>query len=217
MTFRLYNFFRNSAGYRVRAAFNLKGVAYEHVSIDIRPPKEMQFTPEFLKVNPLGLIPALDHDGKIITQSAAIIEYLEELYPEPSILPADPILRAQARAFAASVAGETHALLNMRVFKFLDQDLGLSRETQAGWYDHWAHRGFKAHEETLKTAPGTRFAYADYPTIADITLVPQYYNLRRIGMDLSPYPRLTEIVERCEALPALQKAAPEAQPDYEEG
>ncbi|MEN6541378.1 maleylacetoacetate isomerase [Parvibaculum sp.] len=213
---RLYNFFRNSAGYRVRAVLNLKGIPYEHVSIDIRPPVEAQFSEEFRKVNPLSLIPALEHDGRIITQSSAIIEYLEELFPEPSVFPKDAALRAQSRAFAASVAAETHALLSMRVMKFLDKDLGLPQADRDKWQAQWAHKGFAALEAMLKHGPDTQFAYADYPTVADIFLVPQYYNLRHAKMDLSAYPRLGEIVARCEALPAFQKASPEAQPDYDD-
>ncbi len=217
MGFRLYTFFRNSAGQRVRTVLNLKGIEYDYVSIDTRPPKEAHLSPEYLKINPLGLIPALDHDGTILTQSMAILEYLEELYPEPSILPGDPAIRAQARAFANTVAGEMHALLNLSIFKFLGTDLALPPQAQADWYKRWAVRGCHALEEMLKDAPDTRFAYGDYPTVADIALVPQYGNLRRMNVDLTPYPRLAEIVERCETLPAFQKAAPEAQPDYEEG
>lgn len=217
MGFKLYTFFRNSAGYRVRTALHLKGLEYKYISIDTRPPKEAQLSPDYLKINPLGLIPALEHDGKILTQSMAILEYLEELYPEPSILPDDPTLRAQARAFANTIAGEMHALLNLSIFKFLGTDLELPPPAQADWYKRWALRGCHALEEMLKSAPATRFAYADYPTVADIALLPQYGNLQRMNFDLTPYPRLAEIVERCEALPAFQKAAPEAQPDYEEG
>lgn len=217
MTLRLHNFFRNSAGHRVRIALHLKGLDFEYVSVDIRPPVERQLSEAYRKINPLGLIPTLDHDGKLITQSAAIVEYLDELYPDPPLLPRDATLRAQSRAMAAAIAGEMHALNNTRIHKFLSGALKLDSEARNTWFQHWNRVGFTALEASLAARPRTGFAFADHPTIADIFLVPQYYNLRRANFDLAPYPRLGEIVARCEALPAFRKAAPEAQPDYVEG
>ncbi|MGB3811313.1 MAG: maleylacetoacetate isomerase [Parvibaculum sp.] len=215
MTLKLYNFFRNSAGHRVRIALHLKGLDFEYVSIDIRAGRQQDAS--YKAVNPLSLIPALDHDGRIVTQSTAIIEYLEELYPAPSLLPVDPFLRAKSRAVAASIAAEMHAMNNMRVHKFLGEELKLDGAARNTWFQHWNRIGFGAIEADLAASSNTDFAFADYPTIADIFLAPQYYNLRRVKFDLAPYPRIGEIVARCEAHPAFQKAAPEAQPDYVEG
>jgi maleylacetoacetate isomerase len=217
MTLRLHNFFRNSAGHRVRIALHLKGLDFDYVSVDIRPAADRQHTPDYRKVNPLGLIPALEHDGKVITQSSAIIEYLEELYPTPTLLPKEPLARARSRAVAATIAAEIHAMNNTRVHTFFQAKLGLTPEQRNLWYLEWNRRGFAALETTLAASPDTAFAFGDYPTVADIFLVPQYYNLRRAKFDLAPYLRLGEIVARCEALAAFQKAAPEAQPDYVEG
>jgi maleylacetoacetate isomerase len=215
MGLKLYNFFRNSAGHRVRIALHLKGLEFDYVSIDIRAGR--QHDENYRALNPLGLIPALEHDGHVVTQSLAIIEYLEELSPAPSLLPKDPLARAQSRAFAASMAGEVHAMNNLRVHKFLEGELALDGAARNKWFQHWNKVGLAALEAQLAVAPRTRFAFADYPTVADIFLTPQVYNLRRSKFDLAPYPRIMEIVAACEALPAFQKAAPGAQPDYVEG
>jgi maleylacetoacetate isomerase len=212
---KLYNFFRNSAGHRVRIALHLKGLDFEYVSIDIRAGR--QHDESYRALNPLGLIPALEHDGHVVTQSPAIVEYLEELHPAPSLLPKDRLARAQSRAFAAAIASEVHAMNNLRVHKFLEGELALAAQARNAWFQHWNKVGLAALEAQLAAAPKNKFAFADYPTVADIFLVPQIYNLRRVKFDLAPYPRLTEIATACEALPAFQKAAPEAQPDYVEG
>ena len=213
---KLYTFFRNSAGHRVRIALHLKEIPFDYVSIDIR--KGAQHEESFRKINPLSLIPALEDKGKVITQSTAIIEYLEELYPAPSIFPEDPIARARSRAFAASIASEIHALNNMRVHKYMHDELGLSDAQRDSWYKHWAHVGLTALERQVREYDThTKFGFADTPTIGDIFLVPQVLNFRRTKLDMSAYPRLMEIVEACESHPAFIKAAPEAQPDYVEG
>ena len=212
MSLKLYTFFRNSAGYRVRIALHLKQLAFDYVSINIR--KNEQHAPAFRAVNPLGLIPALDHDGAIITQSTAIIEYLEDIHPTPSLMPADPIARARSRAFAAAIAAESHALNNMRVHAFLEKDMRLATAERNTWYQHWAHEGLKALEAELTREGEHEFTYADHPTIADIFLVPQVFNYDSMKLDMSAYPRINRTVAACKALPAFQKAAPEAQPDY---
>jgi len=213
---KLYTFFRNSAGHRVRIALHLKEIPFDYVSIDIR--KGAQHEESFRKINPLSLIPALEDKGKVITQSTAIIEYLEELYPRPSIFPEDPIARARSRAFAASIASEIHALNNMRVHKYMHDELGLSDAQRDSWYKHWAHVGLTALERQVRDSDThTKFGFADTPTMGDIFLVPQVLNFRRTKLDMSAYPRLMEIVEACERHPAFIKAAPEAQPDYVEG
>lgn len=215
MGLKLYNFFRNSAGHRVRIALHLKGLDFEYMSVDLRAGRQRDES--YRKLNPLGLVPALEHDGRVITQSAAIIEYLNELRPEPLLLPKDPIARARSRAFAYTIAGEIHPLNNIRIHKFMSEGLELTQAQRDRWFFQWNKRGFEALEATLAAVPRTDFAFANHPTIADIFLFPQYYNLRRAKFDLAPYPRLGEVVARCEALPAFQKAAPEAQPDYVEG
>ena len=213
---RLHNFFRNSAGHRVRIALALKGLDYDYVSVNIGPASE-QKSESYLKLNPQGLVPALEHKGAIITQSLAIIEYLEEIFPEPPLLPADPVTRAQARAFASAIAAEMHALNNSGVHRYLATEMALDEEKRQRWYAHWAHKGFSALETLLSARPKTSFCFGDAPTIADIFLVPQHLNYKRFNIDLSPYPRINSIVARCEALPPFQAAAPEAQPDYVEG
>tara|TARA_R110000868_G_scaffold13223_3_gene62082 strand:- start:5749 stop:6396 length:648 start_codon:yes stop_codon:yes gene_type:complete len=215
MSLKLYTFFRNSAGYRVRIALHLKALAFDYVSVNIRDGK--QHDASFRAINPLGLIPALAHNGKIITQSSAIIEYLDEIHPSPSLMPADPIARARSRAFAAAIAAESHALNNMRVHAFLDKDMSLTPAQRNTWYQHWAHEGLKALEAELTREGEHAFAYADHPTIADIFLVPQVSNYRNVKLDMSAYPHINRVVAACEALPAFQKAAPEAQPDFVAG
>ncbi|MDZ4380843.1 MAG: maleylacetoacetate isomerase [Parvibaculum sp.] len=213
---RLHNFFRNSAGHRVRIALALKGLDYDYVSVNIGPPGE-QKSENYLRLNPQGLVPALEHNGAVITQSSAIIEYLEEVFPEPPLLPADPLIRARARAFAAAIAAEMHALNNSGVHRYLASEMGLDEAQRQSWYAHWAGKGFSALETLLAAGPDRPFCAGDAPTIADIFLVPQHLNYRRFNIDLSPYPRINRIVARCEALPPFQAAAPEAQPDYVEG
>lgn len=212
---KLYTFFRNSAGYRVRIALHLKDIAFDYVSVDIRVGRQHDET--FRAINPQGLIPALEHDGKIITQSQAIIEYLEELKPTPSLLPEDRFLRAKSRAFASAIAAEIHSLNNTRVHGFLGDELGVDAAGRGKWYAHWGHLGLAALETELMRAGPHTFAFADYPTIADIFLIPQVSNFARFGFDFSPYPNILRVVDACNALPAFQKAMPEMQPDYVEG
>lgn len=216
MTLRLHNFFRNSAGHRVRIALALKGLAYEYVSVNIGPASE-QKSDAYLKLNPQGLVPTLEHDGRILTQSLAIIEYLEEAFPEPPILPADTLTRAQARAFAAAIAAEMHALNNSGVHRYLAGEMGLDDAKRQQWYAHWAKAGFTTLEQTLASRPEAPFCFGDKPTIADIFLVPQHLNYVRFKIDLEPYPRINRIVAHCGSLPAFKAAAPDAQPDYVEG
>jgi maleylpyruvate isomerase len=216
MALKLYTFFRNSAGHRVRIALHLKGLPFEYVSIDLR--KGAQLDEAYRQINPLALIPALEHDGKVVTQSSAIIEYLEELHPEPSVLPEDLVARARSRAFAATIASEIHSLNNVRIHKYMAKNQNLSAQQREDWYRHWCNIGLAALEREVVTfASGAAFGFADHPTIGDIFLVPQMLNLRRAGFDLSPYPRLVEIDAACASHPAFRKALPEMQPDYVEG
>jgi maleylacetoacetate isomerase len=211
---KLYTYFRSSAAYRVRIALNLKGVDYEAISIDIRPPVVAHRTPQFLSVNPQGLVPALQHDGETITQSLAIIEYLNELYPRPPLLPASPADRAHVRAMALAVACDIHPINNSRVLNYLRSPLALDEDAVNSWYHHWIDTGFSSLEDSARHSSGDGcHMFGDSATLADIFIVPQMYNARRFKCDLEPYPTLRGICAHLESLPAFARAAPEVQPD----
>jgi maleylpyruvate isomerase len=211
---KLFTYFRSSAAFRVRIALNLKGIDYQPACVDLRPPASAQRTPEFLAVNPQGLVPALQHGGTTVTQSLAIIEYLDELYPQPPFLPASPADRAHVRAMALTVACDIHPLNNLRVLKYLRAPLGHDEDTVNTWYQHWIATGFRSLEEDAKRLTGDdRHLFGNSVTLADICLVPQMYNARRLECDLGPYPTLRAICAHLESLPAFAEAAPEAQPD----
>jgi maleylacetoacetate isomerase len=213
---RLYDYFRSSAAYRVRIALNLKGVAPdERTFVHLR--MGGQRAQDYLALNPQGLVPALAlDDGAVLTQSVAIVEYLDETHPQPPLLPPDPIGRARVRAIALSIACEIHPLNNLRVLNYLIGTLGVSREQKDGWYRYWIDVGFEALEKSLARDRATgRFCHGDAPTLADVCLVPQMANARRFAIDLSPYPTLTRIEAACNALPPFADAAPARQPDAE--
>ena len=213
---KLYDYFRSSAAYRVRIALNLKGIAPdERTFVHLRMGN--QRAQDYLALNPQGLVPALElDDGRVLTQSLAIVEYLDETHPEPPLLPLDAAGRARVRAIALGIACEIHPLNNLRVLNYLIGTLGVSREQKDGWYKYWVDVGFEALERKLAHEKETaRFCHGDAPTLADICLVPQIANARRFNIDLSPYPTLTGIEAACLALPAFAAAAPERQPDAE--
>jgi len=213
---RLYDYFRSSAGYRVRIALNLKGVKPdERTFVHLRMGN--QRAQDYLALNPHGLVPALTlDDGHVLTQSIAIIEYLDEAYPEPPLLPADPVARARVRAIALAIACEIHPLNNLRVLNYLTGTLGASDEQRNGWYKYWIDVGFEALEMQLSKDPEAgRFCHGDAPTLADVCLVPQLANARRFKIDVSCYPALTRIEAACLALPPFADAAPAKQPDAE--
>ena len=207
---RLYDYWRSSAAYRVRIALNFKGLAYEQVAVDLRA--GAQRTPEFLKVNPQGLVPVLEDEGVRLTQSLPILNYLEERYPKPALLPEDAAGRATSRAIAVAIACEIHPLNNLRVLQYLERDLGLGEAQRLVWYHHWLAEGLRAIEAMLARSAGD-FCVGDAPSLADVCLVPQVYNARRYQFDLEPYPRILRIDERCRGLVAFARAAPERQPD----
>ncbi|MBL4864491.1 MAG: maleylacetoacetate isomerase [Rhodobiaceae bacterium] len=215
MTYRLHNFHANSAGRRVRTALHLKNIPFEYVSVDISPGAQEQLGAAYGAINPMRLIPALEHDGVILTESLAIIEYLEELHPDPALYPSDPMKKAQVRAFAMTVAAAIHPLNNTRVIKFLGQEYQFDQAAVAKWYINWADKGLFALE-TLVERAGAKgpYCFGEEPTVADLFLVPQYMNYQKLGLDLTAYPRLKAIVETCNAHPAFIKAAPENQPDF---
>jgi maleylpyruvate isomerase len=213
---KLYTFFRSSASYRVRIALNLKGLAYEQIPIHLRRAGGEQFAASYRAVNPQALVPALDDGGQILTQSLAIMEYLEERYPKPPLLPSEPVERARVRSLALIVACEIHPIQNLRVLVHLKNNLKQSDDDLNVWARHWIDLGLSALEQTVACVPQRgKFCFGDAPTLADICLVPQLANARRFGCDLSAYPRLLQIETACNALPAFANAAPEKQPDAE--
>lgn len=213
---KLYSYFRSSAAFRVRIALNLKGVAYETIPRHLLRGGGEHLRPEYLTANPQGLIPALQDGGSVLAQSLAIIEYLEEQYPQPPLLPRDAMLRAQVRAMALGIACDMHPLQNLRVTNYLSRTLAQSDEVVAEWRRHWVALGFGALEELVKRHSGDgRHCCGDSVTLADVLLLPQLFSARRFEVDLEPYPRLRAIGAHLETLPAFVKAAPQAQPDAE--
>ena len=212
---KLYDYFRSSAAYRVRIALNMKGLAPERTFIHLR--RNAHRADEYLALNPQGLVPALVTDGgAVLTQSLAIIEYLEETNPAPPLLPDDPTARARVRALALAVACDIHPIDNLRVLRYLLHTVGVSEEQKDAWYRYWIDVGLEALELALSRDPATgRYCHGDLPTLADICLVPQLANARRVNMDLSPYPTLARIEAACVALPAFAAADPARQPDAE--
>ncbi len=212
---KLYDYWRSSAAYRIRIVLNLKGLAYEHVPVNLL--KAEQRGGAHLARNPLGLVPALElDDGALLTQSMAICEYLEETHPEPAILPKDPLARAQARSFCTDISGEMHPLYNLRVRKYLSEDLSHPAEVVDQWYRHWTVWGLNALEETAQRLPDRGgYLFGDEPGMAEAFLVPQFYNAHRFDIDVSSFTRLGEAYENVKDLPAFKQAEPEAQPDAE--
>ena len=213
---KLYTFFRSSASYRVRIALNLKGLDYEQVPIHLRRGGGEQFGAAYKAINPQGLVPALEDDGHVLIQSLAIMEYLDERYPKPPLLPSEPADRALVRSMALIVACEVHPIQNLRVLVYLKRNLNQSEDDLNRWAKHWIDLGLSALEQMIgaSTKRG-KFCFGDTPTIADICLVPQLANARRFGCDLSQFPALLQIETNCAALPAFANAAPENQPDAE--
>jgi maleylacetoacetate isomerase len=211
---RLYGYSRSSAAFRVRIALNLKRLDYQNVFVHLRHGD--QSAPTYLGINPQGLVPALDIGGETLTQSLAIIEYLDETHPEPPLLPRDAAGRARVRALAAIVACDIHPLNNLRVLRYLHRQLGRSEADIEIWYNNWIAAGFSALEGLLAPDRHTgRFCHGDDPTLADIALVPQVINAERYRLDMTPYPTIARIFQSCMTLDAFAAAQPTRQPDYE--
>jgi len=212
---KLYDYFRSSAAYRVRIALNLKGLAPEREFVHLR--KGVQRGEDYLAVNPQGLVPALvTDDGKVLTQSLAIVEYLDETVPSPPFLPRSPAERARVRSLAQAIACDIHPIDNLRVLRYLLHTVGVEEAQKDAWYKYWIDVGLEALEIAVSRDPRTgRFCHGDSPTLADICLVPQLANARRVDMDLSPYPTLTRIDAECKKVKAFADAAPPLQPDFE--
>lgn len=210
---KLYDYFRSSAAFRVRIALNYKGLRYESVSKKLRDGEHRE--PEYRAVNPQGLVPALEDGGTVIAQSVAIIEYLEEKYPVPPLLPRRAADRAVVRSMALAVACDLHPLNNLRVLNFLQSPLGVDKSTvETTWYFKWVGECFGALEaQARKTSADGHYLFGERVTMADAFLVPQMYNARRFKCDLAPYPTLTGICAHLESLPAFARAVPEVQPD----
>lgn len=209
---QLYTYFRSSAAYRLRIALNLKGLDYDQVAVSL--PGMAHREPGYASVNPQRLVPALVDGGRVVLQSLAAIEYLEETHPDPPLLPAEPGARAEARALAQIVACDVHPLNNLRVLKYLEERLGQDEAARQAWYGHWIAEGFEALERLLRAraAPG-RFCCGDAPGLADVCLVPQVFNARRFSCPTGAYPTVMRVVEACEALDPFARAHPSRQPD----
>ncbi len=206
---RLYSYWRSTTSYRVRIVLNLKGFDHDIVPVDLV--KGAQRTPEYAAINPGRGVPTLElDDGSHLTQSLAIIDYLDHLRPDPAILPAEPLARARTMAAAHQVALDIHPVNNLRVVNRLKQ-MGHSQEDVISWMNHWMHEGLSAYQAMI--APDTPFSFGDAPDLADICLTAQMYNARRWGLDLTPFARIVEIEQACLALPAFDAARPENQPD----
>ncbi len=210
---KLYNYFRSSASFRVRIALEIKGLSYDYMPVHLVKGEHKQ--PGYAALAPEMLVPHLEVDGHNLAQSMAIIEYLDETHPEPALLPADPLGRAQVRALAQSIACEIHPLNNLRVLKYLVKELGASEEAKNTWYRHWVRSGLEAFERQLAQLPASRFCWGDTPTLADCCLVPQIFNGQRFDVNLEGLPRTMAAFEACMALPAFQRAQPSSCPDFE--
>jgi maleylacetoacetate isomerase len=209
---KLYTYFRSSAAFRARIALNLKGIAYETLSKAL--PASEHLDPQYLALNPQGLIPALDTGDAVLSQSLAIIEYLDETYPTPPLLPADAIGRARVRSMALAVACDIHPLNNLRVLNYLRDKLNQDKDHVNEWYRHWITQGFKALETSAREySTRGKFIYGDAVSMADVCLLPQIFNARRFDTDLAPFPTLVKIGQHLESMPAFANARPEVQPD----
>ncbi len=210
---KLHTYFRSSAAYRVRIALNLKGLPYEMESAHLTRDGGRQYTAEFRALNPQMRVPVLElSSGDVLTQSLAIIEYLDEIQPEPPLLPADALARAHTRALAQIVACDVHPLNNLMVLQYLKREMKHEQTEIDTWYHHWVKRGFDSIEAMMTPGP---YASGAHVTLADICLVPQVFNARRFKVPLEPYPKIVAVEEACLKLPAFDKARPENQPDAE--
>ena len=209
---QLYSFFRSGTSHRLRIALNLKGLATEYVAVDLRT--EAHQSADYKALNPQGLVPTLVKDGKVMTQSPAIIEWLEETHPTPALLPTTPDDRAHVRALAAMVACDIHPINNRRILEYLRHTLKTDEAAINTWCGHWITQGFDAYEAMLAADPKRAgFSFGDRPGLADVYLVPQVESARRFKLDMARWPLITAVDAACMALEAFQKAAPAQQPD----
>lgn len=209
---QLHTYFRSSASFRVRIALNLKGLAYESIPVHLLAGGGEQLRPQFRALNPMGLVPVLQDGSQTLTQSLAIIEYLEELHPEPALLGRSAGERARIRALALDIACEIHPLNNLRVLNYLVGEFGFTDDQKKRWYRHWAESGLAAVEASLTQRPGS-FCVGDTPSLADCCLVPQVFNAMRFECNLAHVPKVVAIHDHCMTIDAFRRAAPSAQPD----
>ncbi|MBT3534999.1 MAG: maleylacetoacetate isomerase [Rhodospirillaceae bacterium] len=209
---KLYGYWRSSAAYRVRIGLNLKNLEVEEEFVHLQ--RLEQRGDDYLTLNPQGLVPTLIDGDVCLSQSLAILEYLDETHPEPPLLPSDPAGRARVRQLAQVVACDIHPIDNLKVLNFLTNEMGVSDEGRLTWYRHWVNQGLEGLEGLVASHPATgRFCHGDQPSLADLCLVPQLYNARRFDVNLDLYPILQSIDAACQSLQAFTKAAPEAQSD----
>lgn len=213
---QLYSYFRSSAAYRVRIALNLKGLSYEYLGVHLLKNGGEHLSDSYRDLNPSALVPTLVDGDVSIGQSMAIIEYLDETHPQPALLPADPAGRARVRSIAQIISCDTHPLNNLRVLKYLKHELQASDDARNAWYRHWVTLGLGAVESMLAGTSATgKFCHGDTPSLADLCLVPQVFNARRLDCDLSAMPTVVRIDAACREIQAFDLAAPEKQPDAE--
>lgn len=212
---KLFSYWRSSAAYRVRIALNLKNIEYELAPVHLLRDGGEHRQPTYLERNPQGLVPALEHEGAVIGQSLAIIEYLESRFPRPPLLPDDPVACARVRAIAQAVACDIHPLNNLRIMNYLKEEMGQDADAVSRWYGHWVAQGFQGLETEIGRYGNRSYCFGDAVTLADVVLVPQVYNARRFNCDLEPYPQLVAVADHLNTLEAFIRAAPENQPDAE--
>ena len=210
---KLHNYFRSSASFRVRIALALKGLSYEYHAVHLAKGEQLQDA--FTQLNSDALVPMLEIDGLRLTQSMAIMEYLDETHPTPALLPQDAAGRARVRALSQAIACEIHPINNLRILKYLSGTLKLDEDTKNTWYRHWVSLGLQAFEKQLAHSPAGAFCHGDTPGMADCVLVPQIFNAQRFKVELGGFTRTMAVFEACMALPAFQQAQPSACPDFE--
>ena len=210
---KLHNYFRSSASFRVRIALALKGLSYEYHAVHLAQGEQLQDA--FTQLNSDALVPMLEIDGLRLTQSMAIMEYLDETHPTPALLPQDAAGRARVRALSQAIACEIHPINNLRILKYLSGTLKLDEDTKNTWYRHWVSLGLQAFEKQLAHSPAGAFCHGDTPGMADCVLVPQIFNAQRFKVELGGFTRTMAVFEACMALPAFQQAQPSVCPDFE--
>ena len=209
---QLYSYFRSSAAYRLRIALELKGLDYDYVAVNLLESEQKQ--DDYRSLNPMGLVPALQlGSGEVLTQSVAILEWIEEMQPSPTLLPQTPLGRAKARALVSIISCDIHPICNLSITDYLKHELSADEAVIQEWYRTWMHRGFNGFEKSIVQTSG-RFCLGDAPSLADVCLVPQVFNALRFRIDLSHFPNIQRIYDYCIQLAPFQSAAPENQPDY---
>ncbi|HEY4093158.1 MAG TPA: maleylacetoacetate isomerase [Luteibacter sp.] len=213
MSLVLYTYWRSSAAYRVRIVLNLKGLDYEARPVHLVNEGGQHLKPDYRALSPQAQLPTLLDNGRVVRQSMAIMEYLDETRPEPALMPKDAPGRAKVRELMQAVGTDIHPVGNLRVLKAIEAEFGADQAGKEAWSRRWISQGFDGLEKLLADGTAGRFSYGDAPSLADACLVPQHYNAVRWGVDLTPYPTIRRVVEACQALEAFRKAAPEVQPD----